>query len=98
MFLSGNAAIFWRSIKQTLVATFSNHTEIFVLYEASRECVWLRSLIQHVRSSCQLPSIAGIPNIIYEDNEACIRHIREGFIKGDKTKHIAPEFFFTHEL
>lgn len=98
VFLNGNAAISWRSTKQTLVATSSNHAEILALYEASRECVWLRSLIQHVRSSCQLSSIAGIPNIIYEDNEACIRQIREGFIKGDKTKHIAPKFFFTHEL
>ncbi|RWR95050.1 putative 39S ribosomal L53, mitochondrial [Cinnamomum micranthum f. kanehirae] len=84
--------------KQTLIATSSNNTEILALYEASKEYVWLKSLIQHVRSSCQLPSIAGIPNIIYEDNEACIRQIREGFIKGDKTKHIAPKFFFTPEL
>ena len=73
VFLNGNAAISWRSTKQTLVATSSNHAKILALYEASRECVWLRSLIQHVRSSCQLPSIAGIPNIIYEDNETCIR-------------------------
>jgi hypothetical protein len=24
--------------------------------------------------------------------------IRQGFIKSDRTKHIAPKFFFTHEL
>ena len=98
VFLNSNAIVYWHSTKQTLVATSSNHAEILALYEASRECIWLRSLIQHVHSSCQLSSIVGIPNIIYEDNEACIRHIREGFIKGDKTKHIAPKFFFTHEL
>ena len=49
-------------------------------------------------SSYQLPPIEGIPNIIYEDNEACIRKIWEYFIRGYKTKHIAPKFFFTYEL
>ena len=34
--LSGNAVISWRSTKQTLVATLSNHTEILALYESSR--------------------------------------------------------------
>ena len=62
VFLNGNAATFWSSTKQTLVATLA-------FYEASRECVWLKSLIQHVRSSCQLASTAGISDIIYEDNE-----------------------------
>ena len=69
MFLNGNAVISLRSFKQTVVAISSNHVEILALYEASKECVWLKSLIQHVRISCQLSSIAGIPNIIYEDNE-----------------------------
>ena len=46
----------------------------------------------------KLSSIAGVLNIIYEDNKACIKQIRECFIKGDNTKHIAPKFFFTHEL
>ena len=34
----------------------------------------------------------------YEDNTACIAQMKEGFIKGDKTKHISPKFFHTHEL
>ena len=85
LFLNGNAVISWHSTKQTLVAIFSNHTEILALYEANRECVQLKYLIQHVRSYCQLPSIAGFPNIIYEDNETCIRQIQKGFIKGNKT-------------
>ena len=81
-----------------MVATSSNHAEILALYEASKKYVRLRSLIQHVRSSCQLQYIEGILNIIYKEYEACIKQIREGFIKEDKTKHIAPKFFFTHEL
>ncbi|GJT55271.1 hypothetical protein Tco_0990325 [Tanacetum coccineum] len=36
-------AISWRSQKQTLVSTPSNHAEVIALHEAFRECVWLRS-------------------------------------------------------
>ena len=27
-----------------------------------------------------------------------VLHKLEGYIKGDKTKHISPKFFYTHEL
>ena len=39
VFLCGGAAISWRSVKQTLVATSTNHSEIIALYEATRECL-----------------------------------------------------------
>ena len=35
---------------------------------------------------------------MYEDNAACIAQLRGGYIKGDRTKHISPKFFFTHDL
>ena len=38
------------------------------------------------------------PTIIYEDNATCIAQVRGRYIKGDKTKHISPKFFYTHEL
>lgn len=28
---------------------------------------------------------------------SCINQIKSGFIKGERTKHIAPKFFFSHE-
>ncbi|CAL8996920.1 unnamed protein product, partial [Prunus brigantina] len=37
VFTCGGTAISWRSTKQTLVATSSNHSEILALHEASRE-------------------------------------------------------------
>ena len=98
VFNNNNAAISWRSTKQTLVATSSNHSEILALHEASKECIWLRSLIEHIRNSCQLPSVTERSTIIYEDNAACVAQIQAGYIKGDRTKHISPKFFFTHEL
>jgi len=30
---------FWRSVKQTITITSSNHAEILALHEASRKCV-----------------------------------------------------------
>ena len=36
--------------------------------------------------------------ILYEDNAAYITQIRGGYIKGDRSKNIAPKFFYTHEL
>jgi hypothetical protein len=98
VFMNSGAAISWRSTKQVLVATSSNHSEIIALHEASRECVWLRAVIQHIRGSCGLPDITSGPTVIYEDNAACIAQIQSGYIKGDRIKHISPKFFYTHEL
>jgi hypothetical protein len=98
LFTCGSTTISWRSVKQTLVATSSNHSEIIVIHEASRECIWLRSLIQHIQEKCGLSTIKDSPTILYEDNAACITQIRGGYIKGDRTKHISPKFFYTHEL
>ena len=81
-----------------MVATSSNHSEILAKHEASRECVWLRSVIQHIRESCGLSSIKNKPTVLYEDNAACIAQVKGGYIKGDRTKHISPKFFYTHEL
>ena len=38
------------------------------------------------------------PTVIYEDNIACNPQLKERYIKGDRTKHISPKFFFTRDL
>lgn len=35
--------------------------------------------------------------MIYEDNRPYVDQISKGFIKGDRIKHIASKFFYTHE-
>jgi hypothetical protein len=97
VFLYGGTAISWKSTKQTLVATSTNHSEIIALYEASRECVWLRRVINHIQTSCGIGSLES-PTIIYEDNAACVAQMHMGYIKSNITKHIAPKLFFPHEL
>ncbi|MED6153344.1 hypothetical protein PIB30_117756 [Stylosanthes scabra] len=98
VFTYGDTAISWRSMKQTLTATSSNHAELIALYEAGRECVWLRLMVHHIQSECGIPTITSHPTPIYEDNTACIAQVKGGYIKGDRTKHISPKFFSTHDL
>ena len=71
VFTCGNTAISWRSTKQALTATSSNHFEIIALHEASCECLWLRSVVHYIRNACGLPLITSIPITIYEDN-SCV--------------------------
>ena len=81
--------ISWRSVKQTMMTTSSNHSEIPAIHKASSECVWLRSMIQYIQETCGLPYIRGNAIKLLEDNVVCIAQIKGGFIKGDKTKHIS---------
>ena len=81
-----------------MAATSSNHSELLAIHEASRECMWLRSMIQHIRDSSGLSPISNTTTSLYEDNTACIAQLKGGYIKRDQTKHISPKFFHTHEL
>jgi hypothetical protein len=55
-------------------------------------------MIQHIQEECGLESVRENPTVIFEDNSACIAQIKEGYIKGDRTNHISPKFFSTHDL
>ncbi|GKE76035.1 hypothetical protein Tco_1542155 [Tanacetum coccineum] len=85
VFLNGGTAISWHSQKQTLVATSSNHAEVITLHEASKECVWLRTMTQLIVTSCGLKKEES-PTLIYEDNAACVTQMKEGYIKSNQTK------------
>ena len=55
-------------------------------------------MIQDIREKCGMSSIKDKPTVLYEDNSVCIAQIKGGYIKVDRTKHISPKFFYTHEL
>jgi len=98
VFTYGGTEIFCRSQKQTLITTFSNHVEVIALNEASRECVWLSTITQHVQTTCGLP-VDRDPTILFKDNVACVTQMKEEFIKSDRIKHIPSKFFsFSQEL
>ena len=69
VFLCGSTVISWRSIKRTMVTTSSNLRD-YSLYEASRECVWIRPLVQHIRVLCGISTNDISPAVLYEDNAA----------------------------
>ncbi|KAM2474708.1 hypothetical protein PS1_007389 [Malus domestica] len=93
VFTVGGTAISWRFTKQMLVVTSSNHAEILALHKA---CFGLRAVMEHIRNTSGLTSIVDFPTTIFEDNAACIEQLKKGYIKGDNTKHIAPNFFYSH--
>jgi hypothetical protein len=95
IFLTGHTAFPWKSSKQYLTTTSSNHSEIISLYEANHECIWLKHVIDHILIHTGMPTLDK-PTVIFEDNKPCVDQITVEFIKGDCTKHIAPKFFFTH--
>jgi hypothetical protein len=49
VFLYEGTAISWRSYKQTLIGTPTNHFEIIALYEAARECAWFHRVMNHIQ-------------------------------------------------
>jgi hypothetical protein len=71
VFLQGGTTISWKSSKQTLVSTSTNHSEIIALYEASREYVWLHEMINHIIQSCGIGTLETLI-IIFDDNSACV--------------------------
>ena len=79
------------------MSTSTNHSEIIALYEASRECVWLRRMINYIIQSCGIGAI-DTPTIIFEDNLACVTQMESSYIKSNMTKHIIPKLFYPHEL
>lgn len=64
----------------------------------SPECIWLKSIIQHIREKYDLSTIKDSLTVLDEDNAACITQIRGCYIKGDRTKYISLKFFYTRAL
>ena len=92
IFLKNGAPISWKSTKQTVTATSTNHAELLAFHEAARECVWLRTMEQIIVDQCKI-QFQDKPTVVFEDNAACIRQMSSGFIKADRTKHISPHIF-----
>jgi hypothetical protein len=97
VFLHEGTTISWKSYKHTLIDTSTNHSKIIALYEAARECAWLRRVINHIQISCAIELIRS-PTIIYEDNTACINQMQSGYVKSNVIKHITLKLFHIHEL
>ncbi|KAL0733319.1 hypothetical protein Bca4012_009529 [Brassica carinata] len=54
-------------------------------------------MTNHIRVDCGMTESKDPLTVMYEDNAACIAQLKDGYIKGDRRKHILPKFFFTHD-
>ncbi|GKC45162.1 hypothetical protein Tco_1062884 [Tanacetum coccineum] len=88
VFTSSNVAISWRSIKQKMSATSSNHAKILAIHETIQECIWLRSVTQHIHESCGISSGQESPTIVHKDNAACIAQLKDEYIKSDNQANL----------
>jgi hypothetical protein len=79
------------------MSTSTNHSEIIALYEASRECIWLCRMINHIIQSCGIGALE-TPTIIFTNNSACVTQMESAYIKSKMTKNIIPKLFYPHEL
>jgi hypothetical protein len=89
IFIKNGALISWKSAKQTLTETSTNHAELLAFHDASREAVWLRTMQGILAKQCKMTEQFK-PTIIFEDNMACINQMNTGFIKANRMKHINP--------
>ena len=54
-------------------------------------------MIHHIQETC-FSFKKNLPIVLFEDITACIAQIKGGYVKGDRTKHISPKLFYTHDL
>ena len=85
------------SFKQTLVSTSTNYSETIALFEASRECVWLHRMMNHIEKSCGIDSQNHLP-LSMKIMMLVLHKCKKNYIKSNITKHIAPKLFYPHEL
>ena len=98
IFLRVGAPISWKSMKQTVMATSTNHLELLAFHKAMRELVWLRKMHRIISEQAGL-ELSHEPTILYEDNSACVNQLNVDFIKADRTKHVDSQIFsYTQDL
>lgn len=69
IFLKNGSPILWKSVKQTVTATSTNHAELLAFHEAAREAVSLKTMEKTLDDQCKL-NIGRKPTVIYEDNSS----------------------------
>nr|GEX10682.1 retrovirus-related Pol polyprotein from transposon TNT 1-94 [Tanacetum cinerariifolium] len=69
----------WNGVKQI----FFYLQEILAIHEASREFIWLRSVIQHIHESCRISSSQEAVTIEHEDNATSLLNLRTNTSKDD---------------
>jgi hypothetical protein len=88
--LINGSSISWESRKQSVVALSSTEAEYISLSQATKEVIWLRSLLS------DLGHIQSLPTVIFEDNQPAI-NLSENPGNHCRSKHIEVQYHFTRE-
>lgn len=97
-FHENNAPVSWKSVKETVMATSTNHSQLLAFHEASRELVWLQTMDDLIMRSTPLENHRQLTALL-EDEVACVTQMGARFIKADQTKHIDLHIFsFSQDL
>ena len=92
VFMLAEGAISWKSVKQSLIATFTIEAEFIACYETSNQAIWLRNFITILRI------VDGIerPLRIKCDNKAAELYSKNNK-NSSKSKHIDLKFLVVKE-
>ena len=91
VFLLGDAAVSWKSAKQTTVALSTAEAEYVALSTASQEAIWLQRLMNDLSKKFIQETV------IYEDNQSTICLAKNPAVHG-RTKHIDIKYHFIRDL
>ncbi len=80
--MKNGGAISWKSKRQTVIAQSSMEAEYYQAGEAAKEAIMFRNLEEELHHKSHEPTI------IYEDNQAAIKVIKEA-IFTDRVKHFS---------
>ena len=92
VFMIGGGVVSWKSVKQSLTATFTMEAEYVTCYEATWEAVWLKNFISRFNI---VESILK-PLTIYCDNIAAVSFSQNNKISAH-TKHFDIKYQFVRE-
>jgi len=81
----------WKSARQSCVSTSTFHAETQAAHLAATELMWIRFLLQELRTAEDEPSV------FWQDNAAVIRNTRNP-TKHEASKHINVKFLYKREL
>ena len=90
VFLISDAAISWRSKKQSCVALTTAEAEYMALASATQEAIWLQQLLSEL--DCKPPG----PMVILENNQAAICMAKNPQFHG-RAKHVDIKYHFIRE-
>ena len=95
VFILANAAISWRSKKQTLVSLSSTEAEYVGCSEAAREAIWLRRLYNEITTKNAKVNKPAI-QLLLSDSQGAIS-LAETPRFHNRTKHIAVKYHFVRD-